>query len=304
MAKTEEKTEKKYGVFVCNGLPEKDLMATAVVASIKQEHSELNMVVVTNFPEIWLHNPDVYRVYRVGAAPYFYDDFVKEKGSKIYMHDPYTTDDFIHKRKHLIEIWCDLCEVPYKGAKPSLHFTQREIEVTQKMTVWSKPLFFMHIAGQPPAQPNILSWVRAIPQPIAIRIAEAMKARGFEPIHIKIPGEPDLPGINTLNLDFRKALCAIQFSQTRLFVDSWAQQVAAALNVPSTVLWIATSPTTSGYDIHKNIVITPPKNISSIVDGYCPTLDINATYARRMIDTGAWFNIEEIIDSLVSNKRK
>jgi len=42
-------------------------------------------------------------------------------------------------------------------------------------------------------------------------------------------------------------------SSKRLFIDSFAQHVAAAFNLKSTVCWIANKPEVFGYDVHDNI---------------------------------------------------
>ena len=43
------------------------------------------------------------------------------------------------------------------------------------------------------------------------------------------------------------------FSNKRLLIDSSLQHAAAALNLPSTVVWVATQHNIFGYDIHNNI---------------------------------------------------
>ncbi len=40
-------------------------------------------------------------------------------------------------------------------------------------------------------------------------------------------------------------------------MDSFAQHLAASMNLPSTVLWAANSPVVFGYDINDNILANP-----------------------------------------------
>jgi hypothetical protein len=121
-------TKDEYIVFHINGTPEKDLIGTAVVNSLHEAKPHKKIIVTTNFPEIWLHNPDVYRVFKFGATPYFYDDYIKDKETEVCAHDPYLTSDFLYEKKPVAEIWCNMIGIHYNGAKPSLHFTQREEE--------------------------------------------------------------------------------------------------------------------------------------------------------------------------------
>ena len=43
------------------------------------------------------------------------------------IQEVYNTEDYIYKRKNLIESWCDMYDIPYNGEQPELFFTQREI---------------------------------------------------------------------------------------------------------------------------------------------------------------------------------
>jgi len=45
------------------------------------------------------------------------------------------------------------------------------------------------------------------------------------------------------------------------------QHASAAMKLPSTVLWVGTSPETFGYEIHDNIVATIPNTIK-LPDSY------------------------------------
>jgi hypothetical protein len=123
----------KYIVFNSTGVTEKEIAATAVVSSIKSAYPDRKIIVVSKNPEVWLHNPDVYRIYRVGNTPYFFEDFIENKKTMIFWQDPFATDDHIHKRKNLIEIWCDLCKVSWNRKEPCLYFTFREFEATERM---------------------------------------------------------------------------------------------------------------------------------------------------------------------------
>ena len=60
-----------------------------------------------------------------------FHDFIKDKDVKIYKHEPYFQEDYILKKKHLIETWCDLCNVEYDGSMPQIYLNPLEIEETK-----------------------------------------------------------------------------------------------------------------------------------------------------------------------------
>ena len=56
---------------------------------------------------------------------------------------------------------------------------------------------------------------------------------------------------------YRSIAILIQLSSKRLFIDSFGQHMAAALNKKSTVCWSITKPEVFGYKLHDNIKANP-----------------------------------------------
>jgi hypothetical protein len=81
-------------------------------------------------------------------------------------------------------------------------------------------------------------------------------------------------------------LSLLLLSQKRVLIDSSLQHAAKALNLPSTVLWVGTSPKIFGWDLHNNITANLPDSVK-LPDSYlfdynfhgalheCPLLDLN-----------------------------
>ena len=53
-----------------------------------------------------------------------------------------------------------------------------------------------------------------------------------------------------------------------VLIDSSLQHAASAFNLPSTVLWVGTSPKVFGYNIHANIEAKLPTKYSKLMDSY------------------------------------
>ncbi len=263
-----------YIVFECLAEPAKNLIATAVVRAIKKAYPERKIVVVTFFPEVWLHNPSVYRVHKSDRLSYFYDMYVKDQDTLIFRHNPIMTDDFVHDRKHLAEIWCDLCGVPYDGNKPELYFTWREHEAVSKLVLSDKPIFMIeaHTSGNPSL---VTHWPKDIPPDTAQKVVEIMNSKGFVSVEIRDNHHPKIPGTLQLNLDLRLKLCAIERSKVRLFSDSYSQHSAAALGLPSIVLWVTGNPKVSGHEMHDNVMHSAKNSVKDTIDGYKEGYDIS-----------------------------
>lgn len=263
----------KYIIFEVAGDPMKDLAATAVVANLKRKYPEREIVVSTLWPEIWLHHPDIYRVYKLGATSYFYDDFIKDRNSLIFRLDPYLEEDFIYRRRHLIEIWSDLVGTKCEIKKPIIHFTAREIEATGKMIDRGMPLFIFETRALL-NKPLFDFWktapeIESVDFPSMMAIINAAQKEGLFPLHIKRTDEPNLPGIDWINLPLRQLLYAVGLGKATLFLNSFALQATAGLNVSANVLSSENDWKVWGYD-DKNIRRLQNGSVAEIIEQIFP----------------------------------
>ena len=105
----------KYSIFHLEGGLGKHVAATAVAKAIKNNHPDRELIVVCAWPEVFITLPFVDRVYRIGNTPYFYKDYIQDKDSLIFKHEPYFTTDHVHKRKSLIQNWIELYGMEFNG---------------------------------------------------------------------------------------------------------------------------------------------------------------------------------------------
>ncbi len=263
------------------------------------------IVVVTHIPEIWLHNPNVYRVYKFGFLSYFYEDFVKDKDSLIFRHDPMQTNDYAYDKKHLIKIWCDLCGVPYDGSLPALYFTWREEEAMGKLTKSDQPLFFIETNRRRIRDDMPQFWATDMPISIAEEVIAVMNARGYKTIHIKEAGGVALRGTTPITFDFRQTLCALKYSKARLFVDSWGQHVAAALGMASVVTWVSGNPETVGYKMHKNIMLEfSDKSLADFAGSYKDGFGLSVDLLKLPASLDKSYSVEKITDAIENTSNK
>ena len=290
----------KYIIFQSNNTPSIDIAGTAVVKAIHKQYPDRKIIVTTNFPEIWLHNPNVYRVYRLDQTPYFYSDFVENKDSLIFAHDPTKEKDYVNKEKHIIETWCDMCGVKYNGELPSLHFTQRESEVSERLTKSDRPLFFI----QPfemfgPTDTNGWCWPKNIPVLLVGEIVRKMTQAGYLPVLIKNQNQPSIMGATNLQLNLRQTLAALQFSQKNLFIDSFLQAASVAVGKSSIVTWLSTNPKNNGYELNDNLIMKVDENLKESIDSYNPVFDFDNRIINKPVDTDQAFSSEEILNALL-----
>jgi hypothetical protein len=279
----------QYSIFHIDGGLGKHIAATAVAQCIKNNYPDRQLIVVCGYPEIFLNLPFVDRVYRNGITPYFYQDFVQNQDSLIFKYDPYFTTEHIHKKLDLITNWCKLFGLSYSGETPQLQFNIRQRQVGYHRWKREKPVLVLHTNGGPMHEQHYnYSWTRDMPFPIMEKIIQTF-SKDYHIMQIcRNTDQAIYPGVEpvTDQLSNMEFLSLLLTSAKRVLIDSCLQHAAAALNLPSTVLWVGTSPEVFGYAIHNNFKATIPESVK-LPDSYlfdynfhgtlheCPLLDLN-----------------------------
>lgn len=293
---------KKYSVFHIDGGIGKHVAATAVARCIKNNHPDRDLIVVCAWPSVFVNLDFVDRVYKQGNTPYFYQDYIEGKDSLIFKHEPYYTTDHIHGKLPLIENWCKLYGLEYREEQPELVFNLREKQLAHRL--WKnndKPILLLQTAGGLYGQENTFGykWTRDMPLSVLNSVVEEFY-NNFTIYQVTRPGGITVPGTIVVDQQYSvMELMTILFrSQKRLLIDSALQHGAAALDLPSTVLWIGTNPNIFGYKIHDNILANQKPDFK-LPDSYLFNYNFEGiTHECPYKDESEIFNINEIIDSL------
>lgn len=240
-------------IFGIDGGLGKSIMATVIVEAIKKKYKKSNLIVVTAYPDVFLHNPYVNRCLKGDNGNRLYKEYIKDQECKIFVANPYHTDDFLQNKKHLFYIWCELYGLKYNNEVPQIFLTQSEIDYYKSVYKVDKPIFAIQTHGGGGEQAQLYNWARDLPNSTIENIINQFKDE-YTICHIKRKDQPTFA--NTLQaLDgFRSIAVLLAISTKRLFIDSFAQHLSTALNLPAVVCWVTTSPHCFGYELHKNII--------------------------------------------------
>ena len=286
-----------YIVFNISGGIGKNIMATAVITSIKAAYPKSRLIITTAYPEVYLNNPKVYRVFKFGITPYFMEDYIKDD-TLIFQIDPYHHDSFIHKKKHLIDAWCDTYGIKSVTHQPEVYLTQREIEYAKNRYARNKPLFVIQTNGGAENQNVKTSWARDIPINQAQVVVDVMNET-HHVMHLRRPNQLALNNTEAVSASLRELFALILLSDKRLFMDSFGQHCAAAFKLPSTVCWIGTSPKIYSYDTNSDIIPREEKQFIHTIDKYME----DAPWAGDKMyecpyDLPNLFSITQIVESI------
>lgn len=292
--------KEKYFIWHVQGGLGKNIAATALCKTIKETYPDRKLIMVVSYPECFLSNPYIDRVYNLGQSPYFYEDYIEGKDVIISKHEPYHQTAHITKEKHLLHNWCDLMGLSFKNQQPALY-----PNYTQKMMtgLWqrSKPVMVIQTGGGPmQGQKYSYSWTRDIPQEVAKAIVQKYSNQ-YHIIQVTRPDGYALDGVERLDgvLSNMELFSLLVVAKKRVLIDSCLQHAAAALQLQSTVLWIGTSPKVFGYKLHKNIEAKLPKRANQLIGSY--TFDYqfeNNIHECPYMDVKDIFNIDNILTSI------
>ena len=258
----------KFVIFHIDGGCGKNIVATSVVKSIKAAYPEHKLIVVTAWPEVFVHNPNIYRVYKFGNIPYFYDDYIDGKDSIILRSEPYHSGDLLYRKKSLAEIWCDVFNIPCVDVKPDIFLTEREMIFAQKQIQKDGPILLIQSSGGAEQQGHPYSWSRDLPPAFAQDLVNSLKDKFSKILHVRRDNQLPLEGTTQVSDNFRNLFCYVALSDKILGIDSFAQHAAAAFNKKATVGWVSNSPLVFGHKIHDNIVATGAESFRHRIDSY------------------------------------
>jgi signal peptidase I len=271
----------KYVIFHVEGGLGKTIASTSIFPAIKDKYPDRELIVVSQFPELILNDPLVSKAYRMGNTQYFYDTYIKKGDSIIMRREPYYEESHIKGKTPLHETWHKMYSLPYKkeGLLPRLamNYMQKDV-IPRYLLKPTKQILLIHTNGGPIRDTEpIYSWTRDIPAELAVAIVEEYKEQ-FEIIQICKSEKQAIPGVNKVihnRISIFELIGYLRISSKRILIDSSLQHAAAALELPSTVLWIGTKPEMFGYSIHSNIKANSPKNNTKLIDALYFDYDLN-----------------------------
>jgi hypothetical protein len=304
----------KYCIMHVAGGLGKHIAATAVAKCIKNNYPSRKLIVVGVYTDVFMNLPFIDRVYQLGNTSYFYQTYIENKDSYIFANEPYYTTDHINKKLPLIQTWCKMYGLEYHGEMPELIFNSLERKISKE--VWktskgNKPVMVIHTNGGLIA-PNAKDymWARDMPHSIAQQIVDkyhkhytiyqCTKVQSEKCINAEIIEYGFEQG--SMQLSIMEFLSLILHSDKRILIDSCLQHAAAALKLPSLVLWNGTSPKVFGYDMHTNLETIKPHHFK-LPGSYLFDFDFNGVENEYpYTNDDELFNIQEIFDYIGETK--
>lgn len=284
-------------ILSINGGMGKSIFATAVCKAIKKKYPNSKLIVVTGYPDVFLNLPYVDLSFNHGQETYFYEKYIQNQEVLVFANEPYLVTEHIQSKEHIIESWCRLCDVPYNGEMPEVEINEREIVYYSNRYQSDKPIMVIQTNGGG-QQEHRYSWARDIPHFAAKIIIEQYSTR-YNIYHIRRDDQISFENTIPVQDNYKAIAVLISRSEKRLFMDSFCQHLAAALQKKSTVLWIANSPKLFGYNIHDNILANSETKKPDLRNAFLTKYNIGGAFHEFPYETERQiFNIDNILASI------
>tara|TARA_B100000131_G_scaffold299124_1_gene319265 strand:+ start:1138 stop:1917 length:780 start_codon:yes stop_codon:yes gene_type:complete len=246
--------QKKYCLFHLQGGFGKHIAATAVAKCIKNNYPDRKLIVTGVWTQIYMNLPYVDRVYQHGNTSYYYQTYVDDMDSLLFANEPYFTTDHMNKTLPLVQSWSKMYGLKYDGEMPDVKFNPLQKKTAKEF--WpgranGKPIMVLQTNGGMYNEQRPYLWARDMPVVLAQKLVDHY-ADDYHIFQVTRPSCEILDGVEAIKdpMSNMELLSILLNSDKRVLIDSCMQHGAAALNLPSVVLWNGTSPKVFGWDMH------------------------------------------------------
>lgn len=289
-------------IFQINGGIGKSIIATGFCTAIKKKYPNDKLIVITGYPDVFLNNKDVDMAFAFGQESYFYSKYLENQEILVFANEPYLVTEHIQQKENLIETWCKMYDIPYDGELPNLYLNTRETTFYKQKFISNKPILLLQTNGGAAEQILKYSWARDIPSYIVQGVIERFK-NDYDIVHIRRDDQPSYENTIQISDSFRALAVLISISEKRLFMDSFAQHTAAAIGMPSTVLWVVNSPLVFGYNLHDNIKCNSFTAKPELRNSFLNKFNISGDLLEfPFYNENEIFNLDEVIKSIENQK--
>ena len=254
--------QKKYCLFHLQGGFGKHCASTAVAKCIKNNFPSRELIVTGVWTEIFQNLPFVDRVYQMGNTSYYYQTYVEGMDSLIFANEPYFTTDHVNKKLPLVQSWCKMYNLEYNGEMPQIKFNPLQRKAAKEF--WpsranGKPIMVIQTNGGMYQEQRPYLWARDMPVVLAQKLVDHYE-KDYHIFQVTKPSSEILDGVEAIKdpMTNMELVSLLLHSDKRILIDSCLQHAAAALKMPSVVLWNGTSPKVFGWDMHNNIQAKKP----------------------------------------------
>lgn len=253
--------QKSIAIWIDGGLG-KVVSFSACLSKLKEKYS--NVIVISNYPEVFIGNPFVDRNLTPNQ-PYLYEDYLKD--ILVIKPEPYLAPEYRFEEKHIIEAFSKLVGIEYSSDMlPQIYLLpSEEKEAINYHNQIGDYILLQITGGTSYYSPQNASGKVFRGKDYPAELAQAFVAQfrqkyaniypGIKIVQIGLEQEAQLSGvINMCKLPSRLLFPLVKYCKSYVLIDSCIQHVAASFDKKGVVLFGGTSPKRLGYANNTNLV--------------------------------------------------
>lgn len=264
MFATKEAIEQAEHLFlVVEGGIGKNINATAIVRNLKKAYPTKKISVMCGCPDLFIRNPNVERAYSLGQPVFIYDDYFKDKKTIVVRSEPYHSFDYVYKKKHIVECWCDQLGIPCDNVFPEVFFTDDEKRMAELyLEKFDKEMvLFQGEGGKVPNNSSEVERIgiqagmykRSLKHETLQKVSDEIIKRGFMVGVVCTPNQFLPAAAERINFSIRAILALIPHVAAVIGVDSFLMHGTALYQKRSVIAWGGTDPKVLGYEFNDNL---------------------------------------------------
>jgi len=251
----------------------KHISFTSLLPQLKEKYEAVYLY--TGYPQVFENNPHISGQNIYGKD--FYQSVILDPDTKIVYGDPYDHPDWVKNQAHLLNVWAEMLEIePHAESnfQPELYPTDadkynRDSVIHRVLQEYPEGFLLLQLIGGQPSGNS--DWNapytpdeglrRTYPYDYYVELIQALD-RKYPNLGIflfSLPNEPIPEPVQERVLTFSPPQSIFTYAHLArrahhvISIDSSLMHIAAAAQVPSTIIWGETSPSMLGYSIHTNL---------------------------------------------------
>jgi hypothetical protein len=244
-----------YTIFFNGGIG-KHICGTTLLRHIQSKDKDAKLIVVSGFPEVFMHNPRVHRNLH-HMTSYIFDDYID--GTDLRAGEPYSMIEYYHGKEHINKLFPKSFRFPdfNEDIYPEIYLSPDELRAAEDMIKQSdKPIITFQPTGgnQKVGQakdPRSFTG-RDLTKERAQKIVDLLKDK-YNVLHIRLPHEYALEGVRWQEAQIRQFISLMPYTRAHIGIDSVMMHAAAAFKKPGLIFWGNTNIKNLGYPHFFNV---------------------------------------------------
>jgi len=253
-------------LLVVHGGIGRNIQATSVVRAISEKFTKRALYVIAGCPEVFLKNPHIKKVHNMSKPSYIFDDYFQDNRTIMMNVEPYQHYDYIYRKKHFIECWCDMLDLPMKKLEPEVFFNIAEMDIAKDyLSKFDRRMILIqHQGGKIPEQKNKKSRIlaktgmyrRNLPEHVTQKVVDELIKMGYMVGSVNHENQFLPKGAEHIKFIPRATTALVPLVAGIITIDSYLLHASACFKgvTPTLALWGGTDPRVLGYPWHKNLV--------------------------------------------------